>query len=106
MYLQPDYSPRIDYNTFIEMILLSLLGIASKLFLRIPTFIWSVTVTPAAIFYFWYEKIYGDATRILISNVIAFAKEIWAIILGGIIYFFDETWLAIKKISHYLLITL
>jgi hypothetical protein len=59
------------------MILLSLLGIASKLFLRLPTFVWSVTITPAAIFYFWYEKIYGDATRILISNVIAFVKAVW-----------------------------
>ena len=92
--------PTIDYNTFIEMIMFSLAGLVSKLLLRIPTLIWSFTITPASIFYFWYAAIYGEATRILFDNIKEDLRVLIDLLKVLIGYFFTNTWEAIMYLNH------
>jgi hypothetical protein len=75
--------------------------IATKIILRLPTFLWAVTVSPTALFYFWFRKVYGEATRIIVDNIKDQIQIVLDYIKVGLLFFTTNTKMALGMIWHF-----
>ena len=101
-FLHEDWKPTIDYNVFIVLIPLSFSQMVLRPFLRVPTAIWSLTVSPAILLALWYDKVYGEVTRILLSRIKAVIMQILGFILLIILFVLNDTVEAFQLLWHLL----
>ena len=90
-FLQEDWKPTIDFNMFIMLMPLSLAQMALAPVLKVPTFLWSLVVSPSILFALWYDKVYGAVTRLLLAKIWEVILNILGLILVVIMFIFTNT---------------
>lgn len=99
-FLREDWKPTIDFNLFIVLMPLSLAQIALSPALRVPAFFWSVTVSPAILFGLWYDKVYGQVTRILLGRVKELLVQVLGFAIVILMFVFNDTYKAFQMVWH------